>query len=51
LFERSIESPFLYYQPDWVHKQEQNLKDEMGHSWRLMSEVLAKREEIQDKIE
>ena len=43
-------NPNFYYRPGLVHRREEELKEEMNKSWKLMSDILAKREEVHQKI-
>ena len=42
--------PNFYYRPELVHRRGEELKEKMNKSWKLMSDILAKREEVHQKI-
>ena len=49
-FSKDMEQPALFYQPKVVSAVGEELKEQMSSSWKVMSEVLTKREAIQDKV-
>ena len=43
--------PIKYYQHEMLTRGEEELTDQMNTSWKIMSEVMSKRDEIQEKME